>query len=227
VHPVRQKILEILKRHRHATVAELAAELDMAPVSVRHHLDLLIGDNLVCAPRVRRGSGAGRPKRVYALTPEAAAHFPNNYRQLADESLNALKQLVSEEQVLSVMRALARRTAALAPADLETLPLFDRIEVVATFLTEQGFMAGVEKNGNDLFLHTCNCPYAKLADAHPELCHMDLQLINDLTGLKPQRIAHIANGDGRCTYRLEMRAALPVQDAPLIASVPVGEMAHA
>jgi serine/threonine protein kinase len=131
------------------------------------------------------------------------------------------------EAGLTVMRALARRTAALAPADLETLPLFDRIEVVATFLTEQGFMAGVEKNGNDLFLHTCNCPYAKLADAHPELCHMDLQLINDLTGLKPQRIAHIANGDGRCTYRLEMRAALPVQDAPLITSVPVGEMAHA
>lgn len=226
MHPVRQKILEILKRHRHATVGELAAELDMAPVSVRHHLDLLIGDGLVCTPRVRRGSGAGRPKRVYALTPEAAAHFPNNYRQLADDSLNALKQLVSEEQMLGVMQILASRTAALAPSDLRILPLPDRVEAIAAFLTEQGFMAGVEKNGDDILLHTCNCPYAQLADAHPELCQMDLHLISDLTGLEPQRIAHIADGDGRCTYRLEVNKTMPVQDTSLIITVPVGELAH-
>lgn len=226
MHPVRQKILEILKRQRHATVAELAKELDMAPVSVRHHLDLLIGDNLVCTPRVRRGSGAGRPKRVYALTPEAAAYFPNNYRQLADDSLSALKQLLSEEQLLGVMRALASRTAALAPADLETLPLSDRIEVIARFLSEQGFMAEFEMNGNDIFLHTCNCPYAQLAASHPELCQMDLQLIGDLTGLEPQRIAHIAEGDGRCTYRLETNETMPLQDAPLLIAIPVGGLAH-
>ncbi|HEY52527.1 MAG TPA: ArsR family transcriptional regulator [Caldilineae bacterium] len=226
MHPVRQKILEILKRHRHATVGDLAAELDMAPVSVRHHLDLLIGDGLVCTPRVRRGSGAGRPKRVYALTPEAATHFPNNYRQLADESLNALKQLVSEEQMFGVMQTLASRAAASAPSDLETLPLPDRIEAIAAFLTEQGFMAGVEKNGDGFLLHACNCPYAQLADSHPELCQMDLQLISDLTGLAPQRIAHITEGDGRCTYRLEITETMPVQDAPLMISVPVGELAH-
>ena len=226
MHPVRQKILEILKRQRHATVAELAKELDMAPVSVRHHLDLLIGDNLVCTPRVRRGSGAGRPKRVYALTPEAAAYFPNNYRQLADDSLSALKQLLSEEQLLGVMRALASRTAALAPADLETLPLSDRIEVIARFLSEQGFMAEFEMNGNDIFLHTCNCPYAQLAASHPELCQMDLQLIGDLTGLEPHRVAHIAEGDGRCTYRLETNETMPLQDAPLLIAIPVGGLAH-
>ena len=226
MHPVRQKILEILKRQRHATVVELAKELDMAPVSVRHHIDLLIGDGLVCTPRVRRGSGAGRPKRVYALTPEAAAYFPNNYRQLADDSLGALKQLVSEEQILGVMRTLAGRTASLAPADLETLPLPERVEVIARFLTEQGFMAGFEVNDNDIYLHTCNCPYAQLAASHPELCQMDLQLIGDLTGLEPERIAHIADGDGRCTYRLQMNEKKPVQDMPLLVSLPAGELAN-
>ncbi len=226
MHPVRQKILEILKRQRYATVVELAKELDMAPVSVRHHLDLLIGDSLVCAPRVRRGSGAGRPKRVYALTPEAADHFPNSYRQLADDSLSALKQLVSEEQVLGVMRTLAGRTASLAPTDLETLSPSDRIEAIAKFLTEQGFMAGFEVNGNDILLHTCNCPYAQLAASHPELCQMDLQLIGDLTGLKPERIAHIADGDGRCTYRLQVNENKHVQDMPFLVSLPVGGLAN-
>lgn len=226
MHPVRQKILEILKRNHHATVVELAEELDMAPVSVRHHLDLLIGDNLVCTPRVRRGTGAGRPKRMYALTPNAASHFPNSYRQLADDSLSALKQLVSEEQVLGVMRNLASRMASLAPDDLESMPPSDRIEAVASFLSEQGFMAGFEVDNNEVFLHTCNCPYAQLAGAHPELCLMDLQLISDLTGLEPQRIAHIVEGDGRCTYRLDVNDNLKMQDIPLIISVPTGSLTN-
>lgn len=226
MHPVRQKILEILKRNHHATVVELAEELDMAPVSVRHHLDLLIGDNLVCTPRVRRGTGAGRPKRMYALTPHAASHFPNNYRQLADDSLNALKQLVSEEQVLGVMRNLAGRMASQVPDDLDTLSPPERIEVVVRFLSEQGFMAGYEVSGNEVLLHTCNCPYAQLAGSHPELCHMDLQLISELTGLEPQRIAHIVEGDGRCTYRLNVNDNTQFQDIPLIISVPTGSLTN-
>ena len=226
MHPVRQKILEILKRNHHATVVELAEELDMAPVSVRHHLDLLIGDNLVCTPRVRRGTGAGRPKQIYALTPDAVSYFPNKYRQLADDSLNALKQLVPEEQVLGVMRNLASRMASLAPADLDTMSPPDRIEAVVSFLSKQGFMAGFEVNDNEIFLHTCNCPYAQLAGSHPELCHMDLQLISDLTGLEPERIAHIVEGDGRCTYRLDVNDDLQMQDIPLIISVPTGSLSN-
>ncbi len=226
MHPVRQKILEILKRNHHATVVELADELDMAPVSVRHHLDLLIGDNLVCTPRVRRGTGAGRPKRMYALTPDAASYFPNNYRQLAEDSLNALKQLVPEEQVLGVMRNLAGRMASLAPSDLDTMSPPDRIKAVVGFLSEQGFMAGYEVSDNEVLLHTCNCPYAQLAGSHPELCHMDLELISELTGLEPKRIAHIVEGDGRCTYRLNVNDDMQFQDIPLIISVPTGSLTN-
>ncbi len=226
MHPVRQKILEILKRNHQATVVELAEELDMAPVSVRHHLDLLIGDNLVCTPRVRRGTGAGRPKQMYALTPGAASHFPNNYRQLAEDSLSALKQLVPEEQVLGIMRSLAARTAALAPSNLDTMPPSERIQAVTTFLSGQGFMADFEVKGAEVFVHTCNCPYALLADAHPELCHMDLQLIRDLTGLEPQRIAHIAEGDSRCTYRLTVKDNLQLHDIPLMITVPTGSLSN-
>ena len=78
MHPVRQKILNYLKRYGQATVTELADYLEMAPVSVRHHLDLLIGDNLVETSRVQRQAGAGRPKRLYALTEQADAFFPKS-----------------------------------------------------------------------------------------------------------------------------------------------------
>ena len=205
MHPVRQAILEILKRKSHATVAELAEELEMAPVSVRHHLDLLIGDGLVSAPRVRRGAGAGRPKRVYALTPEAAAHFPNNYRQLADISLSALKQVLPDEEVLAVMTAFAARTAAQAPEGLGALPLSQRIEAVAQFLSQRGYMADCECADEGVaVLQTCNCPYAQVASVHPELCYMDLHLISALMQLEPQQIDQIVGERGRCLYRFHL-----------------------
>ncbi len=226
MHPVRQTILEILKRERHATVAELAEQLKMAPVSVRHHLDLLIGDNLVSTPRVRRSSGAGRPQRIYALTAEADSYFPNNYRQLADECLRALKQALSPEQIVLVMGELASRTALQAPKDLSALPLQERLEAVAEYLTTIGYMAELQVDEDTLVLHTCNCPYAELAPSHQELCYMDLQLMCRLSGLEPQRIAHIAEGAGRCSYRIQPDHDTDAMAAPLVLDIKARSVAR-
>ena len=83
MHAVRKQILQILKETEGSTVAELAARLGMAPVSVRHHLDILQGDNLICIARVQRKGCVGRPQQVYVLTPEAGHYFPNNFAALA------------------------------------------------------------------------------------------------------------------------------------------------
>lgn len=202
VHPIRKSILEILKREEHATVNDLAEKLEMAPVSVRHHLDLLIGDGLVATPRVQRNTGAGRPQQVYALTPDADAYFPHRYRQLANDALSALKQTLPPDVLLTTMRDFARRTAAQASTDLGDLPPAQRLPITVSLLNDLGYMAGYETANGDMVLHTCNCPYGDLAGEHQELCHMDLSLIGELTGLEPERIHHIANGDGRCSYRL-------------------------
>ncbi len=98
MHAVRKRILEILKETNGATVAELAAQLDMAPVSVRHHLDILQGDNLICVDRVARKGSVGRPQQIYALTAEASSYFPNNFAALAGHLVRQIKELVPPEQ---------------------------------------------------------------------------------------------------------------------------------
>ncbi|MCO6452058.1 MAG: helix-turn-helix domain-containing protein [Caldilineales bacterium] len=202
MHPVRKTILEILKRQGYATVNDLADALDMAPVSVRHHLDLLIGDGLVDSPRVRRTAGAGRPQQVYALLPAADAYFPNNYLLMADESLRALKQSLPQDAMLGIMAEVAGRTAAQAPDDLPQMPPREQAVIITGFLNEHGYMADYEWEETSFVIHTCNCPYSDLAASHPELCHMDLMLVGQLAGTQPQRVAHIADGDARCSYRI-------------------------
>ena len=225
MHPVRKFILEILKREGHATINDLAEKLEMAPVSVRHHLDLLIGDGLVVTPRVRRTPGAGRPQQVYALTPEADEYFPDNYRQLAGDALQALKEMLPKEQVQLVMADFARRTAAQMRDDVHDLPVQTRMQIVVDFLNEQGYMAGYETDEESIVLHTCNCPYNDLAPSHPELCQMDLLLVQQLTGNEVQRVAHIAEGDGRCSYRMSLQperlTAIPLLQEPERRSVEV------
>jgi predicted ArsR family transcriptional regulator len=214
VHPIRQKILEYLKRHGQATVTELAEHLDMAPVSVRHHLDLLIGDNLVEASRVRRKSGAGRPKRLYALTEHADALFPNNYQQLADESLTVLKRLLTPEQFAGVMMELAEKTAARAPAGLAALPPEERLQAAIDFLNDEGYMAFCDCGREEMLLHTSHCPYRELIEEHPEICQIDQALIRRLTGMTPVRVAHMTDGEIRCTYRLQPQKPLPLPAPP-------------
>ena len=57
----RQRILEILKERNTATVEELAYDLGLTPVTIRHHLDILRSEGLVQAPQVKRRDTPGRP----------------------------------------------------------------------------------------------------------------------------------------------------------------------
>ncbi|HRA68783.1 MAG TPA: helix-turn-helix domain-containing protein [Caldilinea sp.] len=142
MHAVRKHILEILKETGGATVAELAERLDMAPVSVRHHLDILQGDNLIRVGRVERTGSVGRPQQIYQLTDDAAELFPKNFALLAAGMVRQLKQLLPPEQVDAVFHALADKMAEeVNLTELETLPLAERLERVTAFLNERGYLA--------------------------------------------------------------------------------------
>jgi DeoR family suf operon transcriptional repressor len=58
----RQEILSILREQRQATVDELAESLELTPMTIRHHLNVLQAQNLVVASKVRRSKRVGRPR---------------------------------------------------------------------------------------------------------------------------------------------------------------------
>lgn len=229
VHAVRKQILDILKESGSATVAELAQTLGMVPISVRHHLDILQGDNLILVDRVRRRGSVGRPQQVYALTSDAKEHFPENFALLAAGLVRQLKEHLPVQQVEAAFCTLAKEMAGELPsADLAALSVAQRVERATTFLSQKGYLARWEKgqptalgldpgtlhrNGNafsamqmgeegtDVYLlHTCNCPYAKVSSEHGELCLMDQVLVSELLGQSCQRIESLANGGASCTY---------------------------
>jgi predicted ArsR family transcriptional regulator len=211
VHAVRKRILEILKEQGNATVAELARELGMAPVSVRHHLDILQGDNLICIDRVRRKGSVGRPQQVYALTDEANALFPNDFANLAANLVQELKRILPPEEVERAFESIARNMAEEMPGHGQTgLSLEERLEQITHYLNQRGYLARWERADDDAqgeqtpvyLIHKHNCPYAGVSDEHPELCMMDQALIDELVGGHCERTQSMVGNQLCCTYRV-------------------------
>jgi predicted ArsR family transcriptional regulator len=204
VQAVRQRIIEIIKSQGSATVAELAENLEMAQVSVRHHLDILIGEDLVCAAGVRRREGAGRPSQIYELTTEAAKFFPQRNAILAADMLDELKTTLPPQELRDLLLRLARKTANLAPRSAPDAPLEEQLEIIAAFLTEQGYSAHWEKLNGAYELHACNCPYTGVADQHSELCMMDQAMIHQLMPDLIRLESRVLDGTTHCRYALQL-----------------------
>ncbi|MEZ4616504.1 MAG: helix-turn-helix domain-containing protein [Caldilineaceae bacterium] len=221
VHAVRKRILEILKAQSNgATVAELAEQLDMAPVSVRHHLDVLQGDNLICVDRLERKGSVGRPQQIYVLTEEADSYFPNNFAALAGKLVEQIKLMLPPEQVPCAFRSMAQEMAAEFNGFEENLSFEGQLEQIAQFLNDRGYLArwepdfeesasaypaaSVTKTTSSYLLHKYNCPYAGVSAEHTELCLMDQTLVNELTGCACERVESMAEGASCCTYRVRV-----------------------
>jgi predicted ArsR family transcriptional regulator len=213
VQSVRRRITEILKEQGAATVAELASQLGMAQVSVRHHLDILVGEDLVELTGVRRRDGAGRPSQMYALTRSAMALFPQRNAQLASSVLTELKAVLPQDAVRELLIRVAERAVREAPKPSAGQTLEERLDQVAGFLTQKGYSARWEGCNGHYELHACNCPYSGVAEQHPELCVMDHTLIEhllpDAIRLQSNAVGGPTLGTvplGRCTYVLESGA---------------------
>ena len=201
--PTRLRILEILKEQGDLTVAEMARQLGMAPVSVRHHLDVLQGEQLICSPSVRRRGTVGRPRQIYTLTEAANAYFPRNHGILAGKLLEEMKGVLSPGELQALFERLADSMAAEArplPADAT---MKQRVERAVEFLNEKGYLARYELVDGHYMLYTLNCPYQGIAEQHRELCGMDKRLLDRLIGAVANcRHPHVR---GRLQLRLPRR----------------------
>ena len=121
----RKTILKNIKRNGTSTVNQLAGDLDISPVTVRHHLYSLMADDLI-ERKIQRG-GVGRPQYEYNLTEDGQRRFPSRYHVLTANVLSVLKDVKSEEDVRHLMEAIVKQTLDM-PEDMDELPLQARLQ---------------------------------------------------------------------------------------------------
>jgi len=196
----RQQILEYLKVHGPSTVDQLAEVLELSPVTVRHHLDILRSEELIGEPVVRRRATRGRPQHLFALTDKASSHFPKRYHELANGLLSQIKQHADDRTVNVIFAGLSDAMLAEAPRPDDASPLPARLTQAVAYLNTQGYVARWSTVDDGFVVHTCNCPFEAVASDHGELCGLDARLISTLVGSPVERRTHFAEGDASCTY---------------------------
>jgi predicted ArsR family transcriptional regulator len=198
----RQEILEILKEERQATVEDLAQRLELTPMTIRHHLNVLQAQNLVVASKVRRSKKVGRPRLVYTLTEAADDLFPQSYGQLARHLVSEVKETMGEAEAEAILRRVADRVARDAPPPIEGEGFEQRLDVVIDFMHEQGFISRWEEADDGYVITNINCPYRHVSQEHDQVCIMDTEILNKLLGVEPQRLSSMRTGDAACAFLL-------------------------
>lgn len=198
----RQEILEILKEDRQATVEDLAERLELTPMTIRHHLNVLQAQNLVVASKVRRSQKVGRPRLVYTLTEAADDLFPQNYGKLASYLVSEVKETIGDENTKAIFRGVADRVAQDAPPPVPGQSFEERLEQVTGFLGQQGFLTRWEETDEGYVITNINCPYRRVSRDHGELCIMDTEMIGQLMGVEPTRLSGARSGETPCKFLL-------------------------
>ncbi len=200
----RQAILEIIRRRGSVTIQQLAEELGLSPVTVRHHLYALLGDGLIA--RVPLRHGVGRPEHGYSLTEAGERRFPNRYHTLTAHLLSVLKHMKSEADLQRLLEGLIRQTLAVPP-EVDTLPPHLRLLRLEEHLRRQGIPIDItfEAQGEEACLHI-RCPFSDISQQHPELCRADEQVIGEALKLPLQRAVGLPENNQSCNFSIKLNA---------------------
>ena len=182
-----------------STASTLSKRLALTPAGIRRHLDLLVADGILEArdPRVASTRGRGRPSKVFLMTDEGRSQFEHTYDDLAVAALKFMAAQSGDHLVTAFAESRAE------DIERKAIPFLakrtKKVDALATFLTEQGYAASVEKRGTGEEICQHHCPIAHVAAQYPQLCEAETQAFSRLLGTHVQRLATIAHGDGVCT----------------------------
>lgn len=196
----RDKVLRTLLTHPRRTINELAEEVGISPISVRHHITSLMAEGLISSDEERHG--VGRPRQVFLLTEEGVEQFPTRYVRLTVRLLEQLKETMPAAMVKQLFIQMAQELAKdfASDAKIHDLAMQERLELVKNILQREGFTIEWEKQGNEYHIREVSCPYYHVGQNHPEVCAVDQILISTMLSLPASKTKCILNGDTHCTY---------------------------
>lgn len=164
----RAAIVDALRREPGQSVSELAAHLGISQVATRRHLALLEDEGLIEAETVRQGRG--RPAARYRLADAAGQLLPHRYDRFASEVLEFLSDRDGREGLRAFLRWRMQREIADLGEIVTAEDLHERLTQLAEALSDAGFEASVDDDGDAFRLVQSHCVIEGVAREHPEVC---------------------------------------------------------
>jgi predicted ArsR family transcriptional regulator len=209
VESTRTKIIDVLRRHHEATVEDLTQALELAPATVRRHLDILQRDGHVTARPVRRETG--RPHYAFSLTERGHDLLPHHYIRVTSRLLQEIVALRPQETSGRSGRELAglvlERMAeglvnACAPR-VTAATLGERLDQAVAALADEGIVFEVEPRGDEYLVAAIDCLCCRLSESEGGVCGRDQRLLGKLLDADVEPDDTI--DEGACAYIVRPR----------------------
>jgi predicted ArsR family transcriptional regulator len=186
VDSTRTKILDILRRRREATVDDLTRALELAPATVRRHLDILQRDGYVTVRPVRRETG--RPHYAFSITEAGEELFPQHYVRITNRLIDEIMDLApadtsgrsGRELAGVIFERMAQRLARAYSPRVNGPTLAERLRQATQLLAGEGMTLEVEERQGEFLLLGRSCPCQRLAERDIDVCAHDRKLLSEL-----------------------------------------------
>jgi len=202
--PTSERILFRLKTKGPASTALLAQELSLTAEAARLQVQKLLADKLIDGAQ-ESATGVGRPKQNWELSASGHARFPDSHAYLTVQLIGSIRQLFGEE---GLDRLITQREGEMRQ-DYQRLchgvkSIGKKLEKLADLRSAEGYMARVEKQGQDWLLIEDHCPICAAAQSCQGFCRSELQLFQEVIGddALVSREEHLLAGARRCVYRI-------------------------
>ncbi len=219
----KSEILALLKRNGGHSVAELATDINLAPITIRQHLTHLQRDGLVLAEQQSQASG--RPHYIYRLSAKGhAAAFPARSDRLVELLLREIGLLdgrelegrAPQEKTKLVLERLANRLADEYVPLLEGWPLQERVVFVTEVMHADGGFAEWERTASGYEIRDFNCLFHRLLQDEGDVCQWHRNFLSRMLGVEVQ-VSPCPDGSGQCCrYLVDQQSAAPVEAAQAV-----------
>jgi predicted ArsR family transcriptional regulator len=207
--PAANRILMLLKNKGPQAAGRLGTALGITGEAARQQLEKLAADGLV--ESTAQANGVGRPSKMWSITAQGNARFPDSHAALTVDLITAMKQAFGPEGLDRLLAHRAKQQIATYRERIHArTSLRRRVQILAEIRTEEGYMAEVVPQDDGEFLLVENhCPICVAATACLALCGAELEVFQKVLGrdVAIERTEHIVSGARRCAYRISVRVA--------------------
>jgi predicted ArsR family transcriptional regulator len=187
VNETQARITNYLKQHPNTSAINLSQALNSTPANIRHHLLILQANGMVEICGRISPAGRGHPVYLYRLNPRT---YHNNLPGLVHALLELLTNVpVDQENMLQI---LAQELARSFPEVKGSLA--QRLAQAVLNLKPLNYEPRWEARRDGPHFMFANCPYAAVLADHPELCQVDVFLLEKLLAGQVSQTARIGEG---------------------------------
>ena len=194
-------LLDLLRTDGPMAVAELAGAIDVTPTAVRQRLMRLMAQQLIEREAIR--IGRGRPRHVYRLTDKGLRLTGSNFTDLALALWRQIRLIedvkVREDMIERIARALAEQYAG----QVEGATTAERMQSLGRLLAQRRIPVSVENLAKGAVMTQHACPYPKLAEQDPSVCHMETLLFSELLGHDVELTRCRLQGGTECQFQAD------------------------